>query len=101
MAFLGGGVLLRARPFTPTRSVQRLSQAVVCAAKSVMARLSRGRSALPPLHDEGNAFVVGGGDVAAPVLDKHRDDNVQTYFSMCGSGSTGLAPWRSSKCSCG
>ena len=27
-----------------------------------------------------------------------RDDS---YFSMCGSGSTGLAPWRSSKCSCG
>lgn len=32
---------------------------------STMAGPNRGRIALPPRHDEGNAFVVGGGDVAA------------------------------------
>jgi hypothetical protein len=28
-------------------------------------------------------------------------DTHAAYFSRCGIGSTGLAPWRSSKCSCG
>ena len=62
MAFLGGGVLSRVRPVTPTRCVQRLSPAVECAVMSAMAGLSRGRIALPPRHDEGNAFDTGGGD---------------------------------------
>ena len=32
-----------------------------------MADLNRGRIALPPLHDEGNAFVIGGGEDAEVV----------------------------------
>src|SRR5436190_19733045 len=67
MAFLGGGVLSRARPVTPTRCVQRFGPAVECAARSAMAGPNRGRTVLPPLHDEGNAFVIGGGNLAAPA----------------------------------
>jgi hypothetical protein len=62
MAFLGGGVLSRARRATPTRCDQRLGSAVAHAAKSEMADPSRGRIALPPRHDEGTAFVAGGGN---------------------------------------
>jgi hypothetical protein len=32
-----------------------------------MANPSRGRIALPPLHDEGDAFVAGGGEDTAPA----------------------------------
>jgi hypothetical protein len=72
MAFLGGGVSSRMRPVTPTRCVQRLGSAVVRAALSAMADPSRGRIALPPLHDEGNAFVIGGGEGASPVSASHN-----------------------------
>ena len=59
------GCLSRARPITPTRCVQRLSASVDFASLSAMDALSRGRTALPPRRDEGNAFVAGGGDSAA------------------------------------
>ena len=65
MAFLVGVRLPRARTATPTRRVQRLGPAVECAVLSAMAGPSRGRAALPPLHDEGIAFVIGGGEAAA------------------------------------
>ena len=45
------GCLLRVRPLTPTRCVQRLSPAVEHDEMSPIAGLSRGRIALPPLHD--------------------------------------------------
>jgi hypothetical protein len=32
-----------------------------------MAGPNHGRTVLPPCHDEGDAFVIGGGDAAAEI----------------------------------
>jgi hypothetical protein len=47
---------------TPTRCVPRLGPAVECGVNSAMAGPNRGRTVLPPLYDEGQAFVTGGGE---------------------------------------
>src|ERR1700687_6182542 len=52
------GCLSRARLVTPTRCVQRLRSAVAHVVRSAIADLNRGRIALPPLNDEGDAFVI-------------------------------------------
>src|SRR5258705_425167 len=50
----------------PPLCVQRLGPSVERAASLAIAGPNRGRTVLPPLHDEGDAFVVGGGDSSAP-----------------------------------
>ena len=65
MAFLVGVTATHSSEYTPTRCVQRLSAAMQFASLAETATLSRGRIALPPRHDEGRAFVVGGGKVGA------------------------------------
>src|SRR4051812_46664879 len=59
------GCLSRARPATPTRCVQRLDPAVALAERLAKAGPNRGRTVLPPRHDEGIAFVLGGGKALA------------------------------------
>ena len=67
MAFPRWGCLPPTPRVTPTRCVQRLRSAAQVEDGLAMADLNRGRTALPPRHDEGGAFVVGGGDAAARV----------------------------------
>ena len=62
MAFLGGGVCRgrgRSPPPGASSGLARPSNAWI---RSAMAGPNRGRTVLPPRHDEGDAFVAGGGE---------------------------------------
>ena len=67
MAFLGGGVSRGRGPSPPPDASSDLDRPLAYAVRSAMADLNRGRMALPPLRDEGNAFVAGGGEDAPPA----------------------------------
>ena len=72
MAFLGGGVCRGRGPSPPPGASSGLSPAVECVAAAGDSRAKPRTHRPPPPHDEGNAFVIGGGEAAARRIFRNR-----------------------------